>query len=103
MFGYKEFLVYWEDEKYVYHFPNGYGASVVSNAITFGGMHGLWEVKLFYGFDEEVKDAFGMPFLFGYNLPSEVKQLLEQIKNIPAHWNPHDKKTALRLLDYFRR
>ena len=30
----------------IYRFPNGYGASVIQNLISYGGDEGLWEVAV---------------------------------------------------------
>lgn len=102
MFNHEQYLVESEENRYLYRFPNGYGASVEQSPFTLGGLHGLWEVKLLYH-DETVRDTHGMPFVFGYNLPSEVIGLLTQIEMIPKSWVPKSKKNLLRLTDYFRR
>ena len=31
-------------KQFIYRFPNGYGASVIKSAISYGGDEGLWEV-----------------------------------------------------------
>lgn len=102
---FKPYLIESDGEsRFVYRFPNQYVASVVRSAATWGGLYGLWEVKVLHGNFSEVRDTYGLPFIFGYNTIPEVLGLLEQIRSIPMAWqNPHDKKTQLRLLNWFRR
>lgn len=102
---FKPYLIDSDGEtRFVYRFPNNYIGSVSGDVGTWGGLHGLWEVKVLHGDFYEVCDLHGLPFIFGYNTKPEVLGLLELIRSIPATWqNPHDKKTRLRLMDWFRR
>lgn len=77
----------------IFHFPNGYGASVVRSSNigiwgrTYGADQGLWELAVlkFEGFewyltyDTEITDD-----VIGYLEPEDVDALLERIKALPA-------------------
>jgi hypothetical protein len=50
-FGNKEYLVstkptHGNGKQRIYQFPNGFGASVVSNEYSYGGKKGLWELAV---------------------------------------------------------
>ncbi len=50
-FGNKEYLVstkptHGNGTQRIYQFPNGYGASVVKNDMSYGGKNGLWELAV---------------------------------------------------------
>lgn len=68
----------------IYKFPNGYGASVVCNHISYGGMNGLFEIAVLCGDDI----CYTTPITDDVvpNLDHEgVVEVLEKIKNLPKN------------------
>lgn len=77
----------------IFHFPNGYGASVVRSTnigmwgSTYGASEGLWELAVlqFSGaeweitYDTEITDD-----VIGYLEPEDVDELLIRINALPA-------------------
>lgn len=66
--------------KKTYTFPNGYGASVISNGMSYGGSKGLFEVAVL---DKNGDICYNTPVtddVLGYLDFSDVVDVLNQIK-----------------------
>jgi len=64
----------------IYRFPNGYGASVVSNEMTYGGKDGLFEVAVL---DKDGEIAYNTPVtgdVIGWCDFADVADILNKIK-----------------------
>ena len=73
-------------------FPNGWAASIVIGDHTYGGQDGMYELAVLdktgrIRYDTEITDD-----VIGYLSPSEVEEILEQIKNLPNEQTINDKK-----------
>lgn len=69
----------------IYRFPNGYGASVIKNAISYGGDEGLWEVGVLKFQANEPYLDYTTPItddVIGYLDFDGVENVLRQIKNL---------------------
>lgn len=71
-------------EQVKYLFPNGFGASVVSHAYSYGGASGLWELAVLgqdghLNYDTPVTDD-----VIGWLDEGEVDALLSQIEALPV-------------------
>lgn len=64
-------------------FPNGYAASVVKGPHTYGGGDGLYELAVMDKTGRITYDTSITDDVIGYLNPSEVEEILEQIKNLP--------------------
>jgi hypothetical protein len=62
----------------LYRFPNGFGASVVRNSLSYGGQAGLWELAVvcFEGDTEITSDVLG------YLSEAKVEKILRKIEQI---------------------
>jgi hypothetical protein len=73
----KEYLLYKETvhggERFLFRFPNGYTAEVIRNALTLGGLQGLWEVR----YVDPDTDKYTIE---GYCTAEQVNKLLEELK-----------------------
>jgi hypothetical protein len=71
----------------VFHFPNGYGASVLCNPhASYGGQHGYFEVAVIHGAPSEWRIVYDTPITEDVvpNLCfAEVGEILEKIKKLP--------------------
>lgn len=65
-----------------YHFPNGYGASVISHKYSYGGSDGLWEIAVLRD-DEITYDTPLTSDVLGYLTESDVLLYLDEIKGLP--------------------
>ena len=68
----------------LYHFKNGYGASVVKHEGSYGGKSGLWELAVLDAegslcYDTEITDD-----VIGHLNDPQVDQLLNQIANLKS-------------------
>ena len=73
-----------------YRFPNGYGASVVRTAYTYGGDRGLWELAVL---DPDGRLCYSTPVtqdVLGYLTPEEVNAALSQIEALPPYQEGDD-------------
>ena len=82
--GFKESLTSTGNTQRKYKFSNGYGASVINGAHTYGGPQGLWELAVLgadghLDFDTPVTDD-----VLGWLTESEVNTALDEIKELPA-------------------
>lgn len=68
--------------QYIFEFENGYGASVIRGAFSYGGSNGLWEVAVLadgiLAFDTPITDG-----VIGYLSDDEVTAVLDRIKAMP--------------------
>lgn len=74
----------------IYRFPNGFGASVVKFAHSYGGRSGLWELAVVKFKGDEIFDynlTYSTPItddVIGYLTLDAVEKLLDQIEALPA-------------------
>ena len=71
----------------VFHFPNGYGASVLCNPhSSYGGQHGYFEVAVIYGPPSDWEIVYDTPIAddvvphLGF---AEVGEILRKIEKLP--------------------
>lgn len=69
-----------------YHFPNGYGASVIRGKYTYGGEEDLFELAVLRG-DSLCYDSGITEDVIGHLTPKEVAQLLKRIRALPLPKN----------------
>lgn len=71
--------VQWE-----FHFPNGYGASVVCGPYSYGGPSGLWEVAVLSSPDWDIDYSTPVTYdVLGYQTVEEVREVLRRIADLP--------------------
>ena len=87
--GYEKYLVdkYYpfDGVKYIFSFENGYGASVIKHAYSYGHEKDLWELAVlefdhgepYICYDTEIADD-----VIGYLTDKEVRTYLNQIKGL---------------------
>ena len=63
-------------------YPNGYGASVVRNPMSYGHERGLYELAVLRG-DSICHDTPVTSDVEGWLSPADVDRLLEQIEQLP--------------------
>jgi hypothetical protein len=69
-----------------FFFGNGYGASVISNVWSLGGMDGLYELAVLEGDEKKSNICYSTPItddVIGYLTWEEVAKLLLQIQGLP--------------------
>lgn len=76
-----------ESYQKIYRFGNGYGASVVSNSMTYGGNQGLFEVAVLDLAGEIVYDTPVTSDVVGFLDFDGVADVLRQIQNLPKNTN----------------
>jgi hypothetical protein len=64
----------------IYRFPNGYGASVVSHAYSYGGPSGRYELAVLDQDDNLCYDTEITSDVIGWLADDEVQRLLERIE-----------------------
>lgn len=69
------------DYKKVYAFPNGYGASVVCNSMSYGNKEGLFEVAILKG-DEICYKTNISNDVIGWCDFDKVAEILDRVKNL---------------------
>ena len=67
----------------IYHFENGYGASVISHKFSYGGERGLFEIAVLDQNDDLCYSTPVTDDVLGNLDRDEVKQVLEQINDLP--------------------
>ena len=85
-----EFLIFDLDYKAfgrqkIYKFPNGYGASVVRNKLSYGSKKGLWELAIITFNDCSWSLCYDTPItddVIGNLVWDKVEEYLEKIKNL---------------------
>jgi len=91
MFGHATYLTESREafggENFMFTFPNGWGASVVSHAHSYGGREGLWELAVLrfgqkdpIGGDIHYQNSVAQGDVRGYLGSSEVSKLLSEVK-----------------------
>jgi hypothetical protein len=63
-------------------FDNGYGASVVSHAMSYGGTKGLYEIAVLEG-DSITYDTPVTNDVLGWLKPADVERVLGEIQSLP--------------------
>ncbi len=74
-------------EQIVHRFDNGYGASVVSSAYSYGGDCGLYEIAVLKFDGEAWEINYDTPItddVLGYLTPEDVQRYLAEIEALPA-------------------
>lgn len=71
----------------IYKFGNGYGASVVCSAMSYGGSQGLFEVAVLDLAGDIVYDTPVTNDVVGYLDFAGVADVLQQIQNLPKNLN----------------
>ena len=69
--------------QYLAFFPNGYGASIVQHAYSYGSSRGLWELAVIKGTAEAWDICYDTPItgdVLGYLSESEVDDVLASIE-----------------------
>lgn len=69
----------------IYHFANGYGASVVRHQYSYGYEYGLWELAVLKSSHDGWNLDYDTPIaedVLGHLEPSDVDELLILIKNL---------------------
>lgn len=87
-------------EQYVVKFPNGYGASIVRNGMSYGGGAGFWELAVLHGEgyapkhysdeDELWPLCYATPItndVIGWLTPEKISDLVTQISILPPNPN----------------
>jgi hypothetical protein len=68
----------------LYKFPNGYGASVIRHAFSYGGPAGFWELAVL---DAAGKLTYETPItsdVIGWQTDEQIEDLLRQIEALPT-------------------
>jgi len=71
------------DYKHIISFPNGYGASIVCNQLSYGGKRGLFEVAVL----KQGELCYSTPItgdVLGFLNFSDVVDILKQIEELPS-------------------
>lgn len=103
-FGYRELQQDLSDdmgERYLFSFENGWGASVIRNPYSYGGMEGFWELAVWHGpqghddahlcYQSDVTDD-----VVGHLSDREVKLLLDHISTMAyVDWHECPDRDAL--------
>lgn len=73
---------------YVIHFPNGWGASIVRNRISYGGRVGKWELAVLDSMGDLSYETPITDDVVGWLDESEVADYLDRIAALPAGPEP---------------
>lgn len=65
------------------YFENGYGASIVSHSMSYGGKDGLYEIAVLNKEGEIVYDTPITNDVIGYLTEDEVTEILNNIEKLP--------------------
>lgn len=71
--------------QFVHRMPNGYGASVVKHASSYGGGKGLWELAVVRWGGDEFAVVYDTPItgdVVGWLTINEVNKILDEIRNL---------------------
>jgi len=81
----------------VVYFPNGYGASIVSNKMSYGGKIHLFEIAVLLSngkitYETTIVNDIGLHGVacggvIGWLSPTGVEYILEKISNLPSRYN----------------
>jgi hypothetical protein len=76
-------------EQRLYKFANGYGASVVRSAYSYGGKNGKWELAVIcYAAGGDYSLCYTTPItndVIGWLDDADVDALLDKIEDLPTH------------------
>lgn len=68
----------------IFHFDNGYGASVIQNQLSYGGNEGFWELAVLkFAKDGEWNLCYDTDIthnVIGWQSPEEIDELLKRIQ-----------------------
>lgn len=73
----------WGNERYIFQFANGYGASVIRSRQSYGGPEGFYELAVLRGGKINYKTPITNDVV-GWLDPDEVEELLDKIKALPG-------------------
>lgn len=73
----------WGNERYIFQFANGYGASVIRSRQSYGGPEGFYELAVLRGGKINYKTPITNDVV-GWLDPDEVEDLLDKIKALPG-------------------
>lgn len=73
----------WGNERYIFQFENGYGASVIRNPLSYGGPEGFYELAVLKDGEINYKTPITNDVI-GWLDPDEVEELLDKIKALPG-------------------
>ena len=65
-----------------YQFPNGYGASVIKNSVSYGGKSGLYELAVLNKDGKIIYDTPITDDVLGYLTLLDVTKHLKEVKNL---------------------
>ena len=66
---------------YIFEFANGFGASVIKNAYSYGGRDDLWELAVLKNGQLHYDNEVAQGDVRGFLTDEEVNELLRQIEN----------------------
>ena len=73
-------------DQWLYNFENGYGASIVCHAYSYGGPQGLFELAVIHGPDDDL--CYATPItndVVGRQTDPEIFRLLQEIRELPPN------------------
>lgn len=73
----------WGNERYIFQFANGYGASVIRSRQSYGGPEGFYELAVLKGGKINYKTPITNDVI-GWLDADEVEELLDKIKALPG-------------------
>lgn len=78
------------DEQYIYHFPNGFGASIIRSYMSCGHEDGLWELAVLKNYWEDewhlCYDTKLTDDVIGWRSVDQINVLLKEIYELePGH------------------
>lgn len=89
-----------DGEQRVFHFPNGYGASVVRHSGSYGSDEGLWELAVVRSGQSEDPFDFKLTYstpitddVRGYLTEADVQDILGEIQSLPSIGDPLPERT----------
>jgi hypothetical protein len=71
-----------EDIRFVFEFPNGYGASVIRNRFSYGNKQGLWELAVLNEHGNVSYDNSISRGVMGYLKEEEISDILYRIHDL---------------------
>lgn len=81
-----------------YRFPNGYGASVIRSAYSYGGADGLWELAVLQRQGDEYVLTYETPItvdVIGWQTEAKIEALLDDIAALPPRTDPMPRRSDL--------
>lgn len=96
--GNQEATLYPKNDQVVFRFPNGYGASIVQGAYTYGGSKGLFDLGVIRWEGEHWKLVYDTPItddVLGWQTAEDVYQRLVEIAQLPHRSNQVADKQSM--------